>query len=162
MKKWKFVGFFEGMTKAPNDKSSRHSYFSFDLYSFRIRLEFFPLRCCRLVGRFARDAILTSSAVVLVRYFWIRLEFFQLRICGLVKIAMPGAFDTWGCCHAFSTHHKNHSIVLRSCFHLLRYIYWYYYNAVQIRRFFLHYSRCSLKMWIIQGLHNKRSKSKTW
>ena len=39
------------------------------IYSYRIRSEFFQLRCSRLVVCFARDAILTSSALVLVKYW---------------------------------------------------------------------------------------------
>ena len=68
----------EGMTKAPatkapgekapDDKSPRRQKpqttkaaesFLSTLYSFSIKLDFFSLRCCRLVTRFARDTILT-------------------------------------------------------------------------------------------------------
>ena len=72
--------------KSAGDKCPRHllniylfsPIFLSTLYSFRDKLEFFPLRCCRLVARFTRDTILTSSAVVLVRYWLVFLNLVRI------------------------------------------------------------------------------------
>ena len=100
--------------KSTSDKSPRQQKFQttkapgiaiflFTLYSFRIRLEFFPLRCCRLVARFARDVILTSSSVVLVRYWLVflnQVKNFPTTFLRFSKTkTMPGAFVVWSFFH---------------------------------------------------------------
>ena len=74
----RYTDIYEDMTKTPATKAPGVAIFLSTLYCFRIRLEFFPLRCYRLVANFARDAILTSIMVFLVRYWLVFLN--QVRI----------------------------------------------------------------------------------
>ena len=64
---------YGGMTKAPGI-----AFFSFNTLFFQNQVRIFPATLLHIIARFARDAILTSSAVVLVRYWLVFLN--QVRI----------------------------------------------------------------------------------
>ena len=65
--------------KSQTTKASGIAIFLSTIYSLRIRLEFLTLHCCRLVASFTRDAFLTSSALVLVRYWLVFLKCFPTK-----------------------------------------------------------------------------------
>ena len=65
----------------------------------KIEFQIFPILF--FASDFLCDEILTSCAMVLVRYWLVflnQVEFFQLCICGLVKNSYAWGFVVWGFC----------------------------------------------------------------